>query len=547
MKTIVSLCILLLTCFQLKAQNTLSTNQWQDDLRFLQQTIHKDYASLFIKTTKDAFDTEVEKLYNEIPNLTEHEIVVGMTKLVASFKYGHTGIFFHLNPMKFHKFPFNLYEFKDGIYIEGTSTANKKALGAKVLKINQIPVKEALQKIHPVVNAENSQYFKAYGINFLAIPEVLHAQKITKTLQTAITLTLEKEGTIFTHEFKALEKGKGIPKKYGFVQNKDNWLSARDKSVTPLYLKNPDKIYFFEHLADQNTVYVKHTSIANDSEETTENFYNRVFDFIENNNVDKLVIDVRFNGGGNSYLNKPLVRGIIKSKIDKVGSLYVITGRRSFSACQNLVNELDNYTNAIFVGEPTAENVNFMGDTRAVVLPNSKIPVHLSFAWWQEKPIWEEAEWLAPHVPVEMTYNEYINNEDPILKAALNFDGEGFIRNPVLYITHLFTEGNIEKLTTETPKIINDPKYSFINFETEFNKIGERLINGGAYTNKLAVQMFSFTTQLFPNSIVTLKNLGKSYFNTGDTNKASEILNKVLAMKPDKTTKKEIEELLYKQ
>ena len=44
--------------------------------------------------------------------------------------------------------------------------------------------------------------------------------------------------------------------------------------------------------------------------------------------------------------------------------MFVIIGRRTFSACQNLVNELDNYTNAIFIGEPTAENINFYGDTR---------------------------------------------------------------------------------------------------------------------------------------------------------------------------------------
>jgi len=469
-----------------------------------------------------------------------------MTKLVASFKYGHTGIFFSLNPMKFHQFPFNLYQFKDGIYIQGTSTTYPQALGAKVLKVNGLPVAEALEKIYPVVNAENSQYFKSYGINFLSIAEVLHTQKITKTLQDSIELTLEKDGKVFSQSFNAMEKGDRVPKKYSLVQQNENWLDARDQSTTPLYLKHLSKIYFFEHLENEKTVYIRHSNIANDPNESTESFYNRIFDFIEKNDVEKLVIDVRLNGGGNSYLNKTIIKGIIKSKIDTVGSLYVIVGRRTYSACQNLVNELDNYTNAIFVGEPTAENVNFWGDANAVFLPNSKMPVYLSFAWWQGKPQWEYAEWLAPQVPVEMTFKEYVSNQDPVLDTVLSFDGKGFIRNPMEYIGNLFVSGDVEKLTTETPKIVNDPRYAFVDFEAEFNKIGERLIEGHPEANTMAVQLFSFSTQLFPNSVITWKNFGESYLKIGDTNKAIEILNKTLAMKPDAAITEEVKVLLQK-
>lgn len=80
----------LLFFFPLSAQKTLSVTEWQEDLRFIQNTIHKDYSFLFVKTTKQEFDTRVETLYNDIPNLESHEIKVGITRLIASFKYGHT-------------------------------------------------------------------------------------------------------------------------------------------------------------------------------------------------------------------------------------------------------------------------------------------------------------------------------------------------------------------------------------------------------------------------------------------------------------------------
>jgi hypothetical protein len=201
----------LLLFFQLSAQETLSATQWQEDLRFLQNTIHKDYSFLFVKTTKEIFDVEVEILHKNIPNLESHEIIVGMTKIIALFKYGHTGINFNQKSIHFNHLPFNLYEFNDGVYIQGVSKEYEKALGAKVLQINKVPIAAALKKIYPVVNAENDQFFKAYGINNLTIPEVLHAQKITKTLQNKVTLTLEKNGNVFTQSFTAMGDGEGVP------------------------------------------------------------------------------------------------------------------------------------------------------------------------------------------------------------------------------------------------------------------------------------------------------------------------------------------------
>lgn len=84
----------LILMVQLSAQEPLSAEEWQEDLRFLQNTIHEDYSFLFVKTTEETFDTELERLYNEIPNLQEHEIVVGLSRLVALFKYGHTHVSF---------------------------------------------------------------------------------------------------------------------------------------------------------------------------------------------------------------------------------------------------------------------------------------------------------------------------------------------------------------------------------------------------------------------------------------------------------------------
>ena len=534
-----NLAVLLIACLSISTtytQTTLSAADWQADLRFLQQTVHKDYPFLFKKTTAEAFDAAVDKLYAEIPELQEHEITAGFSRIVASFQYGHTAISFRNSPVKSHRLPANLYWFSDGVYIEGIHKDYEQALGAKVLKVEGMPVEEALRAIRPAVPAENDQFFKAYGLYYLGIPEMLHAQGVAKELKNTVTLTLEKDGKVFEQIITAVDaKGYDAPTEYGFTKPENGWLATRDQSTTPYYLKHLDKIYYFEYLPEHKTVYVRHSQIQDDPSEAIPAFYERVFDFIEKNDVERLVLDVRLNGGGNNYKNKPIVTGIIRTeKANQVGKLFVIIGRRTFSACQNLVNELDNYTNAVFVGEPTAENINFYGDTNPVDLPNSKATAYLSFAWWQDKPQWENGDWLAPHLAVDMSFDDYRSNRDPVLDATLNFSSDDFILDPMGYFTELFTTDQMEKIPAEAQRMLKDPAYRFFDFEEEFNNAGYQLMNSGQVES--AVYVFQLNTQLFPESANTWDSLAEACWLNGQPDKAIEYYTKAIEMDPDGST-----------
>lgn len=528
MKKILSLLTLLLV-FQLSAQKTVSKEQWQQDLRFLQKTVNEDFSFLYKKVTAKEFNDAVDQFHDEIPNLEEHEIIVGISRMIALFKYGHTNISFHQKPYQFSQLPYNLYEFNDGVYIEGTHKNYPKAVGAKVITIAGKPVSEALEMIRPTVEEENPQYFKAYGINNARYPEVLHAQGVTSKLQSSIRLTLEKDGQQFEQVFNILPNKERVPTYYGFVSKKEDWISARNQNATPLYLKNLDKIYFYEYLPEQKTVYVRHSQIQNDSSETIEAFYKRVFEFVEKNDVEKFVLDVRLNGGGNNFLNKPIITGIIRTeKINQTGKLFVITGRRTFSACQNLVNRLDNYTNAIFVGEPTAENINFYGDNRPVMLPNSRLTVRLSFAWWQDKEPWGNEDALSPQLSADMSFQEYTNNEDPVLEATFNFNPEGFIVRPMDHIRNLFVQGKMEELQKDIARMVQDPRYRFFDFEGKFINSGKLLLNQSQY--RYAIGVFTMVTQVYPNSEKAWRYLGDGYAAIGEETKAKEFYKKAASI-----------------
>ncbi|NAS13684.1 tetratricopeptide repeat protein [Poritiphilus flavus] len=510
------------------AQEKLTAEQWQADLDYLQEQVHSEYPFLFKKITQEAWDKQVADLRAEIPSLAEHEIKVGLSRMVSAFEYGHTQVPFS-TLAKDAVLAVNLYHFKDGIHVEGVQKDDSKALGAKVLAINGMPIEEALSKIRPVVPAENEQYFKGYGLRFLTVPSVLHAQGITETLQQEVSLSLEKDGKRFTHSFSAIPL-EDMSRDYLFTKPNENWLSVRDAAETPFYLKQlNDKYFYFELLEGTKTLYVRQSSVFDHPEETLKDFYARLFNFIDTQGVEKLIYDVRLNGGGNNYNNIHFMKGIMaRPELNKKGNFFFVIGRNTFSACQNLTNDVETFTEAILVGEPTSENKNFYGDNQLVQLPNSGVKAYLSFAWWQDKPQWENADATTPNFYAEPTFEEYRTNQDPVLSLIDTIDPETTVIDPMAYFTQLFGEGKLEQLKTDANRIIRDPKYQHINFEKEFSQVGQMLLDQQQY--QPAAFVFGTFVENFPENASFWEGLGTALKALGQTEQAEEALAKAKSL-----------------
>lgn len=547
MKVILSSVLFFFAILFLNAQTPLSSMQWKEDVRYLQDKIHSDYSPLFKKVTPEKFDKAVDDLVANIPTMKDHQIIVGIAELVALFEYGHTALWLtawrYNQIVDFHQMPYNLYQFKEGVYVQGVHKDYKKAIGARVVKVGNVPIAEAMEKIKPVVSSENDQFFKAYGLNYLGVPEVLHANGIINDM-SSVTLTLEKDNSQFEVEFSP-RASESFPGSYGFIEADDNWIEARNLENTPLWLKNFEKKYFYEYLKEDKILYVRQSEIQDDDEKNIPQFYDEVFQFVDDNEVEKFILDVRLNGGGNNYKNKAVVTGLIKSeKINKQGKLFVVLGRRTFSACQNLVNELENYTNATFIGEPTAENVNFFGDNRTETLPNSKLAIRLSYLWWQNKDPRDTRPWTPPHIAVDLSIDDYINNVDPVIEMIKNSEGSVKTIDPWAHIIELFEQGKMEELVKKAHEYVKDPTYSYFDFENRINEAGYSFLGNNQLETAIAV--FSLNAELFPKSANSWDSLAEAYWKNGSVEKAKEYYNKAINLDPDGKTGENAKRMLDK-
>ncbi|HEX2060799.1 MAG TPA: S41 family peptidase, partial [Thermoanaerobaculia bacterium] len=149
-------------------------------------------------------------------------------------------------------------------------------------------------------------------------------------------------------------------------------------------------------------VWFDYHEVTNTQDEPLSHFADRMFRFIDEHDVEKLVIDIRNNYGGNHALNRALVHGLIRAKkLQAPGTLFVLVGRRTFSAAMMFAVEIEKNTHAIFIGEPTGASPNGYGDPRRIVLPESGVTVPVSALYWQLSHPRDDRAALIPHVRVE--------------------------------------------------------------------------------------------------------------------------------------------------
>src|SRR5579862_6974185 len=94
-------------------------------------------------------------------------------------------------------------------------------------------------------------------------------------------------------------------------------------------------------------------------------------------------------------------------------------GRNTFSAAQNFINQVEQWTDEIFVGEPSSSRPNFVGEDTEILLPFSGIQGSISSRYFQDSDPLDDRPWIAPDIPVALSSRDYFGGEDPVLRAAL--------------------------------------------------------------------------------------------------------------------------------
>jgi len=198
-------------------------------------------------------------------------------------------------------------------------------------------------------------------------------------------------------------------------------IQARLGERAPRAYRRIGDYYWFEIIPDTKTLYFQYNHVINDPHgPTLEQFARTLEEFINAHDVDRVIVDLRWNNGGNTFLNEPLLHVFIRNaKVNPPGHMAVIIGRRTFSAAMNASSYLERHLSPIFIGEPTGGKPNAPGDEVFATLPYSGIAYNVSDVLWQGGWPYDARPWIAPQIATPPRFEDLAAGRDPALDAAL--------------------------------------------------------------------------------------------------------------------------------
>lgn len=393
-----------------------SAAAWEEDLQYLATRMEVVHPNLYWRVPEHEFQAAVENLRERIPGLTDQQIIVELAR-IAALVDGHTHLPLFQSAVDFRLYPLRLYQFSDGIFVVEADEELASLVGARLVAIGSTPIEEAYTEVADIVQHDNDMTVQLLTPVYLTIPEVLHALGI-------VADPLEPGFTFETPDGERL-----IVDSTPVEASSRDWtalfthLAGLPQQPEPLYLSRRfEENFWYTFLEDSKTLYIQYNMVQSRTASglTIGRMAQEIEAFVAENSVEKVVVDLRHNPGGDTNTSRPLVDLLADNQaINQPGRLFIIIGRHTFSAAALFAVDMERNTEAIFVGEPTGARPNLYGDTTPINLPNSNIRVEVSTLYWERSTPDDSREWIEPDIPTPLSAEDFFAGRDPALEAIL--------------------------------------------------------------------------------------------------------------------------------
>jgi tetratricopeptide (TPR) repeat protein len=507
------------------AAGALTAEQWKADVEFLSAKLQAMHPAPFRKLDRATFETNLAVFEGRVGSFSREQAVVGIMRLVASLEDGHTAIppdF--LRAFGFHVLPLRFYVYGDGLYLQAGDRQYQEGLGGKLVSIGDTPAAEVYKKLRTITSHDNALTIDGRLPGFLIVPEILAGLGVVENPAVDVPLKLEHGGRVVKLLVKPVVAPGSESMSVARVAYTSDWVDSAPANL-PLWLRHADKPYWFEYQADTKTIYVQYNQCTSDAADPMPAFADRLRSEISARSPDRIVLDLRLNSGGEGYWNKPLFLALLKSdQIDRKGKFFVLIGRETFSAGSILAIDLDRFSKAIFIGEPTGGAVQNFGNHERVALPNSGLFVMIATKYYQNDGPFDDRPWIAPEITATLSQKDYEAGRDPALQAAVAYVPPEQVLKADLLAAPVGDAGKV------FVRFKSDAKYQYLQIEPVLNALGYDFIGSKDFSRAIAV--FQIATKENPQSANAFDSLGDAYRAAGKTSAAIENYRRALEINP---------------
>lgn len=384
--------------------------RWKEDLNHFAAELPARHADFFQITSEEAFARDIAETRKALPGLSDSEVVLRLMRQVAGLRIGHTRVDWPSGPLAFHRYPIHFHWFPEGLVVIGASSEYREAVGCLVQKFGAHTPEAVESGVSAFIPFENEMGLKDESPTFMRVSELLQHLGIAGA-DGRLRLTLERtDGAQFDLEVMPASNG-----------TQSELVTIWDTMRVPsgLARKHLDAHYWHEYLPEAKALFVQYNVCRDMPGQPFEDYVTGLFAFVDAHAVERVVVDLRRNGGGSSRLVKPLIAAL-KSRpaLSDRGRCYALIGRRTVSSGMFAALDLRNECNAILVGEPTGAKPNAYGDMRTFELPNSRLVIKHSTKFFRLIEN-DDPPALRPDLAVPCSYEDFLAGRDPALEAAL--------------------------------------------------------------------------------------------------------------------------------
>ena len=374
---------------------------WASDLDALVKGIEATHPNPWWREPRAAFLAQVDTLTRTLPAMDRRAQEVAVMELVATID-GHTAVY--PTDLGWHFLAIQFYEFA-GTTIVTAYPERPDLVGATLETIGDVVIAEARRRLRPLASRDNDHTIT------LLMP-------LTYVMAEALAVKgLVPRGAPPTFGLRTIGGAQATatppPLDYAGYTAAVGWdpvgLPPRD---APLVLTRRREPIWWSTLPGGalHVVYNQVQAASNDAAAP-------VLAAAADPQHPGVIIDIRNNPGGNNQTYAALLAAVRDPRLQ--GRRVVVIGRATFSAAMNFAVDVEQSTDAVFVGEPTGARPNLYGDVRPVRMPGSGLVANVSSRYWPKAGPSDDRTAIDPDVKVEWTAQDFLDGRDPVLDAAV--------------------------------------------------------------------------------------------------------------------------------
>lgn len=296
-------------------------------------------------------------------------------------------------------------------YPDSPTPAVRALLGLKLHSVGGVLIGEALRRVQTFVGAETEGFARVNAAILMRRKDILVAAGLATARDVGLELVCESSGEGLVRAFVGFANPQTAMGPYS-IASVDAF--AERGISRPESLSRTGEAFWFKAVPAAKAIFFQYNA-CNGRAPAVRAFMDDLMRAGDGAKAEKLVLDLRFNGGGDSSiftnLMLPRLRG---SKYDAPGKLVVLIGPATYSSGVLAVQDLIQGTRAVFLGEPTGQGCATYGELYNFALPHSGLPIAVSTKFFDAR-IRGSEQCFHPSVPLrldpELLYEEGRDSE----------------------------------------------------------------------------------------------------------------------------------------